>query len=313
MLCAIGVHAQKLKINTVPEGLQKAYLDGKDTVPVVNLKEIYIYQPVKFKNKREQARYTKLVRDVKRTLPYAKMVYATLIESYENIETLPDEQSRHAHMKRMEKELFQEYKPQLKKLTFSQGKLLIKLIDRECNQSSYNLLKAYLGSFRAGFWNIFASMFGASLVVVLVENGLIWQLLKEIPDDNTGSHRNIQRMLGPILRYFNTHITVINDTLLNTFHLVSHDNCILFILVQQQIIKHRATFGLLNRTDSISLLLQFINSLHRIFKILPIDSFFRSQSRLMNLGMRRTSRDTAQVNTLHPKSIRRTKHGSYIV
>ena len=50
MLCAIGVHAQKLKINTVPEGLQKAYLDGKDTVPVVNLKEIYIYPPVKFKN-----------------------------------------------------------------------------------------------------------------------------------------------------------------------------------------------------------------------------------------------------------------------
>lgn len=91
MLCAIGVHAQKLKINTVPEGLQKAYLDGKDTVPIVNLREIYIYPQVKFKNKREQARYTKLVRDVKRTLPYAKMVYETLIETYEYIETLPDE------------------------------------------------------------------------------------------------------------------------------------------------------------------------------------------------------------------------------
>lgn len=64
-----------MKINTVPEGLQKAYLDGKDTVPIVNLREIYIYPQVKFKNKREQARYTKLVRDVKRTLPYAKMVY----------------------------------------------------------------------------------------------------------------------------------------------------------------------------------------------------------------------------------------------
>ena len=105
MLCAIGVHAQKLKINTVPEGLQKAYLDGKDTVPIVNLREIYIYPQVKFKNKREQARYTKLVRDVKRTLPYAKMVYETLIETYEYIETLPDEKSRQAHLKRMEKEL----------------------------------------------------------------------------------------------------------------------------------------------------------------------------------------------------------------
>ena len=74
MLCAIGVHAQKLKINTVPEGLQKAYLDGKDTVPIVNLREIYILPTGQIlKIKREQARYTKLVRDVKRTLPYAKI------------------------------------------------------------------------------------------------------------------------------------------------------------------------------------------------------------------------------------------------
>ena len=85
-------------------------------------------------------------------------------------------------------QLFKEYKPQLKRLSYSQGKLLIKLVDRECNQSSYHLLKAYLGSFRAGFWNFFASMFGASLkaqydpkgkdkvterVVVLVEHGLL--------------------------------------------------------------------------------------------------------------------------------------------
>ena len=248
MLCIIGAKAQTLKINTVPEWLQTAYLDGKDTLPVVNLREIFIYPPVKFKNKREQVKYNKLVRDVKRTLPYAKMVYETLIETYEYMETLPDDKSRQAHLKRMEKELFQEYKPELKKLTFSQGKLLIKLIDRECNQSSYNLLRAYLGSFRAGFWNIFAGMFGASLkteydpkgkdamterVVVLVENGLIWQLLKEIPDNNTGSNRNIQGMFCPILRYFNTHITVINDTLLNAFYLVSHDDCILLIFVQQ--------------------------------------------------------------------------------
>lgn len=104
------------------------------------------------------------------------------------METLPNEKAKQQHLKRMEKEMFKEYKPQLRRLSYSQGKLLIKLIDRECNQSSYNLLKAYLGSFRAGFWNFFASMFGASLksqydpkgkdkvterVVVLVENGLL--------------------------------------------------------------------------------------------------------------------------------------------
>lgn len=188
LLCPIGINAQKIKINTLPKGIYKAYLEGKDTIPIINLQEVFIYPQIKFKNKREQARYNKLVRDIKRTLPYAKLVYATLIETYEYIETLPNEKTKQEHLKRMEKELFKEYKPELKKLTFSQGKLLIKLIDRECNQSSYNLLKAFLGSFRAGFWNLFAGMFGASLkteydpegkdfmierIVVLVENGLL--------------------------------------------------------------------------------------------------------------------------------------------
>ena len=77
------------------------------------------------------------------------------IETYEYMETLPNEKAKQQHLKRMEKEMFKEYKPQLRRLSYSQGKLLIKLIDRECNQSSYNLLKAYLGSFRAGFWNFF--------------------------------------------------------------------------------------------------------------------------------------------------------------
>lgn len=179
---------QKIKTNIVPEGYQKAQVLDGDTMAVVNLREVFIYPPVRFRSKRDQAKYDKLVRDVKRTLPYAKMVYDTLIETYEYMETLPTDKARQAHLKRMEKELFAQYKPELKKLSFSQGKLLIKLIDRECNQSSYNLLKAYLGGFRAGFWNIFAGMFGASLkaeydpkgkdamterVVVLVENGLI--------------------------------------------------------------------------------------------------------------------------------------------
>lgn len=188
MLCATVGKAQTLKYNTLPEGVYKAYVDGRDTIPIVHLQEIYIYPQMRFKNKREQDNYNKLVRDVKRTLPYAKMVYETLIETYEYIETLPNDKAKQAHLKRMEKELFKDYKPQLKKLTFAQGKLLIKLIDRECNQSSYHLLKAYLGTFRASFWNLFAGMFGASLkseydpkgkdamterIVVLVENGSI--------------------------------------------------------------------------------------------------------------------------------------------
>ena len=66
-------------------------------------------------------------------------------------------------MKQAEKELKKQYTPRLKKLTFSQGKLLIKLIDRQCNHTSYELIKMYMGSFKAGFYNTFASLFGASL------------------------------------------------------------------------------------------------------------------------------------------------------
>jgi hypothetical protein len=171
-----------------PEGQQFGIIEGRDTIPFVYLKEVLVFPPLKFKNEKERREYNKLVRDVKRTLPYAKMVYETLIETYEYIETLPDDKTKDAHLKRMEKELFKQYKPELKKLTLSQGKLLIKLIDRECNQSSYNLVGAFLGKFRAGFWNLFAGMLGASLkteydpkgkdamterVVRLVERGMI--------------------------------------------------------------------------------------------------------------------------------------------
>jgi hypothetical protein len=188
VLYAGMLSGQEIKMNAIPADVQKAVVENGDTIAVVHLPNIYVYPKIKFKNKKEQQQYDKLVRDVKRTLPYAKLVFDTLIETYEYMETLPDEKSKQAHLNRMEKDLFKQYKPELKKLTFSQGKLLIKLIDRECHQSSYNILRAYLGSFRAGIWNLFAGMFGASLkaeydpngkdkmterVVVLVENGLI--------------------------------------------------------------------------------------------------------------------------------------------
>ncbi len=185
--CICSIKAQ-IQVKTVPDGQYPAYVENGDTIAIVGVQEIVIYPPVIFQNEKQKQQYDKLVRDVKKTLPYAKMIYATLIETYEYIETLPNDKSRDEHLKRMEKDLFEEYKPILKKMSLSQGKLLIKLIDRECNQSSFELVKAFLGPFRAGFWNMFAGLFGASLksewdpkgkdavteqVVVLVERGLI--------------------------------------------------------------------------------------------------------------------------------------------
>ena len=163
----LEIQAQNVLIPNIPD----SGVNSDDTLQVITLNDIYVYPPPAFKNSAEEEQYRKLIRDVKKTLPYAKLIYSTLIETYEYIMTLPTEKEREDHLKRMEKELYAEYVPVLKKMSLSQGKLLIKLVDRECNQSSYNILKAFLGSFRAGFWNAFAGIFGASLKSTWDPNG----------------------------------------------------------------------------------------------------------------------------------------------
>lgn len=157
-----------------------------DTIPYVALPAIYIYKPLQFKNNRQARRYDKLVRDVKKVLPIANEVQRAIIETYEYLMTLPDDKARQRHLKAVEKSIKEQYTPRMKKLTFSQGKLLIKLVDRQTNSTGYELVKAFLGPFRAGFYQAFAALFGASLkkeydpegedamterVVQMVENG----------------------------------------------------------------------------------------------------------------------------------------------
>jgi len=159
IIYCLGARAQTVSKQGIPE----LPATNDDSLTVVTLNDIYVYPPVVFDNPGEEQKYLKLIRDVKKTLPYAKYVYGTLIETYEYIMTLPTEKEREAHLKQMEKDLYSEFFPVLKKMSLSQGKLLIKLVDRECNQSSYDLIKAFLGPVRAGFWNLFAGIFGASL------------------------------------------------------------------------------------------------------------------------------------------------------
>jgi hypothetical protein len=134
-----------------------------DTIASLRLPTLYVFKPRVFKNKRKQQEYNRLVRNVKKTLPIAKEVNRAIIETYEFLQTLPDEKAREKHLSMVEKGVKEQYTPRLKKLTFSQGKLLIKLIDRESNSSSYELVKAFLGPFKAGFYQAFAAIFGASL------------------------------------------------------------------------------------------------------------------------------------------------------
>lgn len=164
-LGSLGCSAQKV---TADKNGKKVYLVpgcvyNGDTIPSITLPTVYIFKPLVFKSKRQYVRYTKMVRDLKKVLPIAKEVRQAIIETYEYMQTLPDDRARDEHLKAVEKGLKKQYTPRMKQLTFSQGKLLIKLIDRETNQTSYQLVKAFMGPFKAGFYQAFAALFGASL------------------------------------------------------------------------------------------------------------------------------------------------------
>lgn len=149
----------KLQIYRYP----KPVIERGDTMWCYLMPEIWVYPPLKFKSEKQRKAYNKLVRNVKRVLPLAQKVNMLIAETYQTLETLPDKKSKEAHMKAVEKEIKETYTPEMKKLTYSQGKLLIKLVDRECNQSSYEIVKAFFGPAKAAFYQVFAWTFRASL------------------------------------------------------------------------------------------------------------------------------------------------------
>ena len=137
--------------------------EGGDSIQYMEMNNVYVFPPVTFSSKKQANAYMRLVKNVKTVLPIAKEANMIMMETAEYLETLPNKRAKEEHMKRVEQSIMKEYKPRMKKLTYSQGKLLIKLIYRESNSSSYELIQAFLGPVRAGFYQAFAWAFGASL------------------------------------------------------------------------------------------------------------------------------------------------------
>ena len=138
-------------------------LEGGDSIQYMEMNNVYVFPPVEFSSKRQAQAYMRLVKNVKTVLPIAKEANMIMMETAEYLETLPSKAAKEEHMRRVEKGIMQEYKPRMKRLTYSQGKLLIKLIYRESHSSGYELIQAFLGPVRAGFYQAFAWAFGASL------------------------------------------------------------------------------------------------------------------------------------------------------
>ena len=158
-LFALGAMAQDKKrqevdmdsptfVPTVKVG--KVLEDG-DSIQYMEMNNVYVFPPVTFSSKKQQGAYMRLVKNVKTVLPIAKEARLIMMETAQYLETLPTKQAREEHMKRVEKSVMQEYKPR------------IKLIYRESHSSGYELVQAFLGPVKAGFYQAFAWAFGASL------------------------------------------------------------------------------------------------------------------------------------------------------
>ncbi len=159
--------------------------DG-DTLLLSTIEPVHIFPRHKFKTRREWRRYDRLVRNVKRVYPYAKLAGAEYDTIAEHMLSLDTEKERRKYIKEVESEIMNEYEDDLKKLSITQGRILLKLIDREIGETSYDLLKELKGTFSAVFWQTLARIFGHNLksefdpegedkllneIMILLENG----------------------------------------------------------------------------------------------------------------------------------------------
>ena len=168
-LCSASILAsttQQTELIPAPKALKKqvkAIIENGDTVALYELPTVWVYPPMKFKNKREEKYYWRTVRDVKKTLPLSKYIKEVIIATNDTLMKLPTKQERDKYMRGFEKRIYKQEYGRMSKLTLRQGMLLIRLVDRECEATTFELIKAYRGSFTAGFYQMFAKMFGASL------------------------------------------------------------------------------------------------------------------------------------------------------
>ncbi|MDR0687343.1 MAG: DUF4294 domain-containing protein [Prevotellaceae bacterium] len=166
--------------------------ENGDTIPHVRLQPVYCFAKPKFKNARQERKYyqeyARMARNMKKVYPYAQLAKQTLAKMDAEFVLLKDDRAKKAYIRKVEKELFREFEQPLRKLTISQGRMLIKLVDRETGRTGYQIVKELKGGFAAFFWQSVAVLFDSSLktqfdaegqdkileqLIILYESGLL--------------------------------------------------------------------------------------------------------------------------------------------
>jgi hypothetical protein len=161
--------AQNVEKRKVPAGgaLLRIEIDAAgDTLFIAPIQELHIHPRQSYSaDKAQEQFYWKTVRDIKKTLPLAKTVGVEIAKTNRVLITLKTDKERKEYLNAFEKQILKQYEPTVRNMTRSQGGMLIKLIDRECQLSSYDIIRIYKGGFSAFFWQGIARLFRADLKV----------------------------------------------------------------------------------------------------------------------------------------------------
>jgi hypothetical protein len=151
--------------DTLPENYYRLHSVERDgiSLPEINIKEVVIIGRPSTARKFPFYRYQRLIYNLKKVYPYALVVRARLGAINEELIKIPDEKDRKKYLRLAEKDIFGEYEDDVRDMTITQGKLLIKLVDRETLNTSYELIRQYRGNFSAAFWQGIARIFGTDL------------------------------------------------------------------------------------------------------------------------------------------------------
>lgn len=134
-------------------------VSATDTFYLARMQDVYVYPKMVFKNKKQEQFYWRTVRDVKKTLPFAKLLAKEMQVADCQLAQLPDEKERRKWWRQHEKLLFKKYETSFRGMTASQGQMLMKLMDRESDRTSYEIIKHYRGKASANFWQFVAKLF----------------------------------------------------------------------------------------------------------------------------------------------------------
>lgn len=161
-LTGAGLNAQAVTI-VGQDTLRRTVVINGDTLRFINLKEVVIFPPKTFNNRFQERQYWRLVYNLKKVLPYSKIVAATVNQIEFKLGTLKTDKERRKFIKAMEDSLWKTYEGDMRQMTITQGMLLFKLVDRETSNSTYYWIDSFRGSVNAFFWQGIARLFGTNL------------------------------------------------------------------------------------------------------------------------------------------------------